>query len=124
MSVVHSETEVTAETEWDACHNSRLGNRWLKRRVLLAHEIYFNAELKALITQTRLTVREEAALAIILNQLYYKLQDFSLLVDGLPPELVSQVEALSVEQLEDLSIAVLDFDSLEDLSVNYDKRHK
>ncbi|MGL6140567.1 MAG: DUF4351 domain-containing protein [Planktothrix sp.] len=28
----------------------------------------------------------------------------------------SQVEALSVEQLEDLSIAVLDFDSLEDLS--------
>ena len=41
-----------------------------------------------------------------------KLQDFSLLANGLPPEIQAQVEALSIEQLEDLSIAVLDFDSV------------
>ncbi|MGL6136743.1 MAG: DUF4351 domain-containing protein, partial [Planktothrix sp.] len=64
---------------------------------------FINADIKALITQTRLTVRKEATLAIILNQLYHKLQDFSWLADGLPPEIQSQVEALSVEQLEDLS---------------------
>ncbi len=114
--VVHYETELTAETEWDACHNIRLGNRIVEEASIAAQEISFNADIKALITQTRLTVRKEATLAIILNQLYHKLQDFSWLANGLPPEIQAQVEALSVEQLEDLSIAVLDFDSLEDLS--------
>ena len=114
--VVHYETELTAETEWDACHNIRLGNRIVEEASIAAQEISFNGDIKALITQTRLTVRKEATLAIILNQLYHKLQDFSLLANGLPPEIQAQVEALSVEQLEDLSIAVLDFDSLEDLS--------
>lgn len=114
--VVHYETELTAETEWDACHNMRLGNRIVEEASITAQEISFNGDIKALITQTRLTVRKEAALAIILNQLYHKLQDFSLLANGLPPEIQTQVEALSVEQLEDLSIAVLNFNSLEDLS--------
>ena len=114
--VVHYETELTAETEWDACHNIRLGNRIVEEASIAAQEISFNGDIKALITQTRLTVRKEATLAIILNQLYHKLQDFSLLENGLPPKIQSQVEALSVEQLEDLSIAVLDFDSLDDLS--------
>jgi hypothetical protein len=114
--VVHYETELTAETEWDACHNIRLGNRIVEEASIAAQEISFNADIKALITQTRLTVRKEAALAIILNQLYHKLQDFSLFANGLPPEIQAQVEALSVEQLEDLSIAVLDFNALEDLS--------
>ncbi len=114
--VVHYETELTAETEWDACHNMRLGNRIVEEASITAQEISFNGDIKALITQTRLTVRKEAALAIILNQLYHKLQDFSLLANGLPPEIQAQVEALSIEQLEDLSIAVLNFNSLEDLS--------
>jgi hypothetical protein len=114
--VVHYETELTAETEWDACHNIRLGNRIVEEASITAQEISFNGDIKALITQTRLTVRKEATLAIILNQLNHKLQDFSWLANGLPPEIQAQVEALSVEQLEDLSIAVLDFDSLEDLS--------
>lgn len=114
--VVHYETELTAETEWDACHNIRLGNRIVEEASIAVQEISFNGDIKALITQTRLTVRKEAALAIILNQLYHKLQDFSLLANGLPPEIQAQVEALSIEQLEDLSIAVLDFNSLEDLS--------
>ncbi|CAD5989456.1 hypothetical protein PCC9214_05574 [Planktothrix tepida] len=114
--VVHYETELTAETEWDACHNIRLGNRIVEEASIAAQEIAFNADIKALISQTRLTVRKEAALAIILNQLYHKLQDFSLLANGLPPEIQAQVEALSIEQLEDLSIAVLNFNSLEDLS--------
>ncbi|WP_254173230.1 DUF4351 domain-containing protein [Planktothrix pseudagardhii] len=114
--VVHYETELMAETEWDACHNIRLGNRIVEEASITAQEISFNGDIKALITQTRLTVRKEAALAIILNQLYHKLQDFSLLVNGLPPEIQAQVEALSIEQLEDLSIAVLNFNSLEDLS--------
>lgn len=114
--VVHYETELTAETEWDACHNIRLGNRIVEEASIAGQEISFNGDIKALITQTRLTVRKEATLAIILNQLYHKLQDFSWLANGLPPEIQSQVEALSVEQLEDLSIAVLDFDSLEYLS--------
>ena len=114
--VVHYETELTAETEWDACHNIRLGNRIVEEASIAAQEISFNGDIKALITQTRLTVRKEAALAIILNQLYHKLQDFSLLANGLPPEIQAQVEALSIEQLEDLSIAVLNFNSLEDLS--------
>ena len=114
--VVHYEIELTAETEWDACHNIRLGNRIVEEASIAAQEISFNGDLKALITQTRLTVRKDATLAIILNQLYYKLQDFSLLANGLPPEIQAQVEALSIEQLEDLSIAVLDFDSLEHLS--------
>ena len=114
--VVHYEIELTAETEWDACHNIRLGNRIVEEASIAAQEISFNGDLKALITQTRLTVRKEATLAIILNQLNHKLQDFSWLANGLPPEIQAQVEALSVEQLEDLSIAVLDFDSLEDLS--------
>ena len=114
--VVHYEIELTAETEWDACHNIRLGNRIVEEASIAAQESSFNGDLKALITQTRLTVRKEATLAIILNQLYHKLQDFSLLANGLPPEIQAQVEALSIEQLEDLSIAVLDFDSLEHLS--------
>lgn len=114
--VVHYETELTAETEWDACHNIRLGNTIVEEASIAAQEISFNGDIKALITQTRLTVRKEAALAIILNQLYHKLQDFSLLANGLPPEIQAQVEALSIEQLEDLSIAVLNFNSLEDLS--------
>ena len=114
--VVHYEIELTAETEWDACHNIRLGNRIVEEASIAAQEISFNGDLKALITQTRLTFRKEATLAIILNQLYHKLQDFSLLANGLPPEIQAQVEALSIEQLEDLSIAVLDFDSLEHLS--------
>ena len=114
--VIHYETELTAETEWDACHNIRLGNRIVEEASIAAQGISFNADLKALITQTRLTVRKEAALAIILNQLYHKLQNFSLLANGLPPEIQAQVEALSIEQLEDLSIAVLNFNSLEDLS--------
>ena len=114
--VVHYETELTAETEWDACHNIRLGNRIVEEASITAQEISFNGDIKALITQTRLTVRKEATLAIILNQLNHKLQDFSWLANGLPPEIQAQVEALSVEQLEDLSIAVLDFDSLEHLS--------
>jgi Domain of unknown function (DUF4351) len=113
--VVHYETELTAETEWDACHNIRLGNRIVEEASIAAQEISFNGDIKALITQTRLTVRKEATLAIILNQLYHKLQDFSLLANGLPPEIQAQVEALSIEQLEDLSIAVLNFNSLEDL---------
>ncbi|CAD5990344.1 hypothetical protein PCC9214_05773 [Planktothrix tepida] len=114
--IVHYETELMAETEWDACHNISLGNRIVEEASIAAQEISSNADLKALITQTRLTVRKEAALAIILNQLYHKLQDFSLLANGLPPEIQAQVEALSVEQLEGLSIAVLNFNSLEDLS--------
>jgi len=75
--VVHYETELTAETEWDACHNIRLGNRIVEEASITAQEIAFNGDIKALITQTRLTVRKEVALAIILNQLYHKLQDFS-----------------------------------------------
>ncbi|MBE9146595.1 DUF4351 domain-containing protein [Planktothrix mougeotii] len=114
--VVHYETELTAETEWDACHNIRLGNTIVEEASIAAQEISFNGDIKGLITQTRLTVRKEAALAIILNQLYHKLQDFSLFANGLPPEIQTQVEALSVEQLEGLSIAVLNFNSLEDLS--------
>ncbi|MFM6400457.1 MAG: DUF4351 domain-containing protein [Planktothrix sp.] len=114
--VVHYETELTAETEWDACHNIRLGNRIVEEASITAQEISLSGDLKALITQTRLTVRKEATLAIILNQLYHKLQDFSLLANGLPPKIQAQVEVLSIEQLEDLSIAVLNFNSLEDLS--------
>ena len=116
LIVVQYETELTAETELDAFHNIRLGNTIVEEASIAAQEISFNGDIKALITQTRLTVRKEAALAIILNQLYHKLQDFSLLANGLPPEIQAQVEALSIEQLEDLSIAVLNFNSLEDLS--------
>ena len=114
--VIHYETELTAETEWDACHNIRLGNTIVEEASIAAQEILSDADIKALISQTRLTVRKEAALDIILWQLYYKLQDFSLLRDGFPPAIQARVEALSVEQLEDLSIAVPNLNTLDDLN--------
>jgi|GEM_PF-2274064 len=55
--VVHYETELTAETEWDACHNIRLGNTIVEEASIAAQEISSDADIKALITQTRLTVR-------------------------------------------------------------------
>ncbi|EAW33694.1 MAG: hypothetical protein WAN66_25935 [Limnoraphis robusta] len=56
--VVHYETELTAETEWDACHNIRLGNTIVEEASIAAQEIPSDADIKALITQTRLTVRD------------------------------------------------------------------
>lgn len=114
--VIHYETELMAETEDKAYENICLGNTIVEEASIVAQEISSDADLKALITQTRLTARQEAALSIIMTQLYYKLQDFSLLRNGLPPEIQTQVEVLSLEQLEDLSIAALNFNSLDDLS--------
>ncbi|MEL7039480.1 MAG: DUF4351 domain-containing protein [Cyanobacteria bacterium J06592_8] len=107
---------MTAETEDEVYENIILGNTILEEASIQAQEISSDGNTKTLITQTRLSIRKKAALSIICKQLFYKLEDFSFIKDGLPPEIKAQVEALSIEQLEDLSIAVLDFNSLDDLS--------
>ena len=113
--VIHYETDLTAESEWDACHNIRLGNTIVENASIIAREIPSDADTEALITHTRLAVRKQAAISIILRQLSEKLQDYSLLFDGFPPDIQKKVEMLSLEQIENLSIAVLDFNSLDDL---------
>lgn len=113
--VIHYETDLTAESEWDACHNIRLGNTIVENASIIAREIPSDADTEALITDTRLAVRKEAAISIILRQLSEKLQDYSLFFDGLPPDIQTKVEMRSLEQIEKLSIAVLDFNSLDDL---------
>ena len=113
--VIHYETDLTAESEWDACHDIRMGNTIVENASIIAREIPDDADTEALITDTRLAVRKEAAISIILRQLSEKLQDYSLLFDGLPPDIQKKLEMRSLEEIENLSIAVLDFNSLDDL---------
>ena len=113
--VVHYETDLTAESDWDACHDIRMGNTIVENASIIAREIPSDADAEALITDTRLAVRKQAAISIILRQLSYKLQDYSLLFDGVPPDIQEKLEMRSLEEIENLSIAVLDFSSLDDL---------
>ncbi len=113
--VVHYETDLTAESDWDACHDIRMGNTIVENASIIAREIPSDADVEALITDTRLAVRKQAAISIILRQLSYKLQDYSLLFDGVPPDIQEKLEMRSLEEIENLSIAALNFSSLDDL---------
>ena len=115
--VIHYETDLTAESEWHACHDICMGNTIVENASIIAREIPSDADTQALITDTRLAVRKKAAISIILHQLSYKLEDYSLCFDGLPPDIQKKLEMRSLEEIEDLSIAVLDFNSLNDLIV-------
>ncbi len=85
--VVHYETDLTAESDWNACHDIRMGNTIVENARTIAREIPSDADTEALITDTRLAVRKQAAISIILRQLYHKLQDYSLLFHGVPPDI-------------------------------------
>ncbi len=37
--VIHYETEIEAETEWEACHEIRLGNTLVENATLIAKEL-------------------------------------------------------------------------------------
>jgi hypothetical protein len=55
--VIHYETELTAETEDEVYENIIQGNTIVEEASIAAQEIPSDADIKALITQTRLNVR-------------------------------------------------------------------
>ena len=119
--VVHYETEFEAENEDDAYLNIRLGNTIVEKATVVAKELPESVEgerLKALIDEAKLEARREAAVSILLTQLAYKTKDYSLIwekLSKLAPLRRGQIQALSLEQLERLSIDVIEFSSIADL---------
>ncbi|MBP0017361.1 MAG: DUF4351 domain-containing protein [Cyanobacteria bacterium SBLK] len=114
--VIHYETELEAESDWDACHDIRMGNTVLENASIAAKELPFDANVKEEIAEVRIEVLRKAMVKIILRQLSYKTDDYSFLVKGLPPELREKFDRLSLEQLDTLSIEVLDFTTWDDLN--------
>jgi Domain of unknown function (DUF4351) len=119
--VVHYETEFEAQSEDDAHLNIRLGNRIVEEATVVAKELPESAEgnrLKALIEEAKLEARREAAVSILLTQLAYKTKDYSLMwerLSKLEPLRREQIRALSVEQLERLSLDAIEFSRMADL---------
>lgn len=119
--VVHYETELEAENEDEAYLNIRLGNRIVENATIVAKELPCEDEdvgLKEIINSAKLEARREAALSILLTQLAYKTKDYSLILEKLsklPPSRQQQIQALSYEQLECLSIDAIEFKNLADL---------
>ena len=119
--VVHYETEFEAENEDDAHLNIRLGNTIIENATVVAKELPESAEgdrLKALIDEAKLEARREAAVSILLTQLAYKTKDYSLIwekLSKLAPPRREQIQTLSLEQLERLSIDAIEFSGIADL---------
>lgn len=113
--VIHYETELTAENEDEACFNIRLGNTIVEEAAISARELPAEGDFRALLQQARIEARRESAIAIIVKQLCHKLNDYTLLFNGLPADLQTQLDRLTLEQLENLSIEALQFSTLDDL---------
>lgn len=125
--VVHYETEFEAESEDDAYQNIIMGNTIVENATLVAKELPELAEsdrLKALIEEAKLEARREAAVSILLAQLAYKTEDYSLMwerLSKLEPLRREQIQALSVEQLERLSVDAIEFSRMADLEAWLDR---
>lgn len=78
-------------------------------------ELQPDADYQALLTQARIEARRKSSISITINQLCHRMSDYSLIFNGLPAEEKAKLETLSLEQLENLSIAALQFSSLDDL---------
>ncbi len=113
--VIHYETELAAENEDEACFNICLGNTIVEEAAISARELPPDGNFREILQQARIEARREAAIAIIVKQLCHKMQDYTLLFNGLPAELQTQLDHLTLEQLENLSIEALQFSTLEDL---------
>ena len=113
--VINYETELLAENEEEACMNIRLGNTIVEGATVVAKELSPNQDFRKLINQARREARRESALAIILKQLAYKMDNYSLIFNGLPKDLQKKVDSLSEEELENLSIESLKINSLDEL---------
>ncbi len=123
--VIHYETEVIAETEWDACHEIRMGNTIVENATLIAKELPSQeGGFKELIQQARIEARKEEAISIVFRQLAHRTGNYSLLWDkssSLAPDIQSQLEKLSLEQLELLSLDALEFSTVDELKMYLDK---
>jgi Domain of unknown function (DUF4351) len=113
--VVHYETELTATDEGEACQNICMGNTIVEGATIAAKELPPDADCQALLAQARVEARRESSISIIVNQLCHKMNDYSLIFNGLPTAEKAKLDTLSLEQLENLSIAALHFSSLDDL---------
>jgi len=112
---------LSAENEFETNHNIHISNHIIKKTTLVAKEIT-TANFRELLNQARIEARREAAIAIILKQLCYKMDDYSLIFHGLPAFLQTCVDSLSLEQLENLSIEALQMASLDDLRAYFSGR--
>lgn len=117
--VIHYETEVSADTEWDACHDIRMGNTIVENATVIA--LALPAEdggCKELIQEARRAARKEAALSIVLRQIAHKTGNYALLWDqsaSFAPEVQDKLQKLSLQQLENLSVDALEFLTVDDL---------
>ncbi|MDY7014076.1 MAG: DUF4351 domain-containing protein [Cyanobacteriota bacterium] len=107
--VVHFETELTAENEDEAYQEIVLGNTIVEGASLVAQELPPDTDFRDAIAQARVEVRKQAAISIIIHQLCDKLEDYTWKFEGLPAEIQTKIDRLSLEQLEKLSIEVLEF---------------
>lgn len=117
--VIHYETEVKADSEWDACHNIRMGNTIVENATLIAKELpASDGVYKELIQEARRESRKEVALSIVLRQIAHKTGNYALLWDqsaSLAPEVQDKLQKLSLQQLENLSVDALEFLTVDDL---------
>jgi Domain of unknown function (DUF4351) len=114
--VIHYETELAAENEEEACFNIRLGNTIVEEAAISARELPADdGDCRESLEQARIEARREAAIAIIVKQLCHRMKDYTLLFNGLPADLQTQLDRLTLEQLENLSIEALQFSTLDDL---------
>jgi hypothetical protein len=113
--VVHYETELTSKDEGEACQDICMGNTIVEEATIFVKELPPDADYQALLTQARVEARRESSISIIIKQLCHKMNDYSFIFNGLPTAEKAKLDALSVEQLENLSIAALQFSSLDDL---------
>ncbi len=113
--VVHYEREIEAEDEQDAYVNICMGNTMVENATILAQELDEDTDLTTSISQLRIEVRKQAAISIIVHQLSHKIQDYSLIYQGLPQDILDKVNSLSLQDLENLSIEILTINDLDDL---------
>lgn len=117
--VIHYEAEVSADTEWDACHDIRMGNTIVENATVIAKALPAeDGVCKELIQEARREARLEAALSIVLRQIAHKTGNYALLwVQSalFAPDVQDKLQKLSLQQLENLSVEALEFLTVDDL---------
>ena len=119
--IVHYETEREAENEEDAYFGIIMGNTVVENATIVAREIPATVEddcFQEIIQQARQDARHQSALSVILHQLAYKTEDYGIIWEGLSsrsPAVHAKLQALSLAQIEHLSIDALSFSTLDDL---------
>lgn len=113
--VIHYERELEAENEEEAYVDIIMGNTIVENATIVAQELCKDTDVKKSISQMRIEARKQAAISIITTQLYYKIEDYSLINKGLPKDILDKINCLSLEDIENLSIEILTMTSLDDL---------